>query len=105
MALASDANKPTKDEPVMAVDIIPPSNYKAAMKSDLAEESAEAIRKELQGTIDLGACEVVPRCRSDTSHAADEPLSLLLDRYRCPRAPLCHLPQPRSIYSTHTDPH
>jgi hypothetical protein len=45
VALASDANKPTKDDPVMAVDIIPPSNYKAAMKSDLAEEWAEAIRK------------------------------------------------------------
>ena len=31
------------------------------MKSDLAEEWAEAIRKELQGMIDFGVWEVVPR--------------------------------------------
>jgi hypothetical protein len=61
VALASDANRSTRDKPVMAADVIPPPNYKAAMKSDLAEEWAEAIRKELQGMIDFGVWEVVPR--------------------------------------------
>ena len=37
----------------MAVDIVAPKTYKDAMSSDLHEQWAEAIRKELQGLIDF----------------------------------------------------
>ena len=49
------------ETPIMAVDIVAPKTYKDAMSSDLHEQWAEAIRKELQGLIDFKVWEVVPR--------------------------------------------
>ena len=49
------------ETPIMAVDIVAPGNYKDPMRSDLHEQWAEAIHKELRGLIGFKVREVVPR--------------------------------------------